>query len=97
MSLHTAAKYLASKGRDGDSMLVHMTPGEVKGLQSLALAHGGSLNVRKYDNFRQNLSLTYLILFLKTYSADYRWYRFKCNVPRLWRFDWFRYRRIRSG
>jgi hypothetical protein len=45
MSLHTAAKYLASKGRDGDSMLVHMTPGEVKGLQSLALAHGGSLSI----------------------------------------------------
>ena len=45
MSLHVAAKHLASKGRDGDSMLVHMSPGEVKGLQSLALAHGGSLSV----------------------------------------------------
>lgn len=45
MSLHAAAKHLASKGRDGDSMLVHMTPGEVKGLQALALAHGGSLSI----------------------------------------------------
>jgi hypothetical protein len=45
MSLHTAAQHLASKGRDGDSMLVHMSPGEVKGLQSLALAHGGSLSI----------------------------------------------------
>lgn len=45
MSLHTAANYLASKGRDGDSMLVHMSPGEVKGLQALALAHGGSLSI----------------------------------------------------
>ena len=45
MSLHNAAKYLEAKGRDGDSMLVHMSPGEVKGLQALALAHGGSLSI----------------------------------------------------
>lgn len=45
MSLHVAAKHLASKGRDGDSMLVHMSPGEVKGLQALAMAHGGSLSI----------------------------------------------------
>lgn len=45
MSLHTAAQHLASKGRDGDSMLVHMSPGEVKGLQALAMAHGGSLSI----------------------------------------------------
>jgi hypothetical protein len=36
---------MASKGRDGDSMLVHMTPGEVHGLQALAMKHGGSLTV----------------------------------------------------
>lgn len=45
MSLHTAAKYLASKGRDGDTELVHMTKGEIRGLQGLALAHGGSLSI----------------------------------------------------
>jgi hypothetical protein len=45
MSLHVAAKHLASKGRDGDTELVHMTKGEIKGLQSLALAHGGSLSI----------------------------------------------------
>jgi hypothetical protein len=45
MSLHVAAKHLASKGRDGDSTLVHMSPGEVKGLQALAMAHGGSLSI----------------------------------------------------
>lgn len=45
MSLHTAAKHLASKGRDGDTELVHMTKGEIKGLQSLALAAGGSLSI----------------------------------------------------
>ena len=45
MSLHVAAKHLASKGRDGDTTLVHMSPGEVKGLQALAMAHGGSLSI----------------------------------------------------
>lgn len=45
MSLQIAAKHLASKGRDGDTELVHMTKGEIKGLQALALAHGGSLSI----------------------------------------------------
>ena len=39
------ASLLAKRGRNGDSMLVHMAPNEVKGLQSLAMAHGGSLTV----------------------------------------------------
>jgi hypothetical protein len=39
------ADHMASKGRNGDSMLVHMTPSEVHGLQALALKHGGSLTV----------------------------------------------------
>lgn len=45
MSLHTAAQHLASKGRDGDSTLVHMSPGEVQSLQTIAKAHGGSLTI----------------------------------------------------
>ena len=45
MSLHVLANHMASKGRDGDSMLVHMTPGEVHGLQALAMKHGGSLTI----------------------------------------------------
>lgn len=45
MSLHTAANYLQSKGRNNDTMLVHMTPREVKGLQELAMATGGSLTI----------------------------------------------------
>lgn len=44
MHQHTA-QGLASLGRNGDSMLVHMTPREVQGLQSLAMAHGGSLTI----------------------------------------------------
>jgi hypothetical protein len=45
MSLELAAQHLASRGRKGDSMLVHMAPQEVSGLQALAKAHGGSLTL----------------------------------------------------
>ena len=41
--LADAAKQVQSQGRGGDTVLVHMTPGEVRGLQALALAQGGSL------------------------------------------------------
>ena len=40
-----AAKAVQSKGRGEDTMLVHMTPGEVGGLQALAKSQGGSLSV----------------------------------------------------
>jgi hypothetical protein len=39
------AEQLQGYGRNGDSMLVHMTPGEVGGLQQLAMAMGGSLSI----------------------------------------------------
>jgi hypothetical protein len=45
MSLELAAQHLASRGRKGDSMLVHMAPEEVSGLQSLAKAAGGTLTL----------------------------------------------------
>ena len=45
MSLHNLAHHLQSAGRGEDKVLVHMTPGEVNGLQSLAMAHGGSLTI----------------------------------------------------
>lgn len=41
----TAAQQTQSKGRGQDTMLVHMTPREVQGLQYLAMRHGGSLSV----------------------------------------------------
>jgi len=43
--LANAAQQLQGQGRGGDSMLVHMTPGEVRGLQALAMAQGGSLTI----------------------------------------------------
>lgn len=45
MSLHTLAHHLQSAGRGNDSVLVHMTPAEVGGLQTLAKANGGSLSI----------------------------------------------------
>ena len=45
MSLQAAAQHLAAQGRGSDSTLVHMSPREVKSLQELAMAHGGSLSV----------------------------------------------------
>ena len=40
-----SAQGLASLGRNGDSMLVHMSPEELQGLQGLAMAQGGSLTI----------------------------------------------------
>jgi len=45
MSLQVLAQDMASRGRGPDTMLVHMAPKEVAGLQALALAHGGSLTI----------------------------------------------------
>jgi hypothetical protein len=45
MGLHQTAHYLKTKGRGKDTELVHMTPREIKGLQALAMAHGGSLTI----------------------------------------------------
>jgi hypothetical protein len=45
MSLQQLAREVQKRGRGDDKMLVHMTPGEVKGLQALAMANGGSLSI----------------------------------------------------
>jgi len=45
MALHSTAQGLATLGRHGDSVLVHMQPQEVAGLQALAKSQGTSLTV----------------------------------------------------
>jgi hypothetical protein len=45
MSLAAIADHMASKGRGPDSMLIHMSPREVQGLQALAMKNGGSLTI----------------------------------------------------
>ena len=46
--MQQVAQGLASLGRGGDTQLVHMTPGEVHGLQALAMSHGGSLTINPH-------------------------------------------------
>jgi len=53
MSLQIAAQHLAKKGRGPDTELVHMTKGEIAGLQSLALAHGGSLTINPHTGLAE--------------------------------------------
>jgi len=45
MSIAQAANLVRAQGRNGDTQLIHMTPGEVGGLQALAQNYGGSLTV----------------------------------------------------
>ena len=45
MSLHAAAQHLSSQGRGPDNTLVHMSKGELKSLNDLAMAHGGQLTI----------------------------------------------------
>ena len=45
MSLQLAAQHLASQGRGPDKTLVHMSPNELRGLQALAVNHGGTLTI----------------------------------------------------
>jgi hypothetical protein len=54
---YQSAQGLASLGRNGDTMLVHMNPTEVAGLQSLAMAHGGSLTVNPDTGMPEAFSL----------------------------------------
>jgi hypothetical protein len=48
MSLQHAAKHLEKHGRNGDTMLVHMSKGEVKSLNDLAMANGGQLTINPH-------------------------------------------------
>ncbi len=48
MSLQHAAKHLEKHGRNGDTVLVHMSKGEVKSLNDLAMAGGGSLTINPH-------------------------------------------------
>jgi hypothetical protein len=59
--LPAIAQHLASQGRNGDSVLVHMTPGEVKGLQALAEQHGTSLTINPDTGLPEAFSLRNLL------------------------------------
>ena len=57
MSLHALAQDMATKGRNGDSMLVHMAPSEVQGLHALALAHGENVTINPLTGLPEMFSL----------------------------------------
>jgi len=59
--LPAIAQHLASQGRNGDSVLVHMTPGEVRGLQALAEQHGTSLTINPDTGLPEAFSLRSLL------------------------------------
>jgi hypothetical protein len=57
MALHHTAQGLAALGRHGDSVLVHMQPEEVAGLQSLARMQGTSLTVNPHTGMPEAFNL----------------------------------------
>lgn len=57
MNTRATAQKLAQKGRYGDSVLVHMSPEEVYGLQALAQRHGTSLSINPYTGLPEAFKL----------------------------------------
>lgn len=62
---------IASLGRGNDKMLVHMTPGEVGGLQALAMAHGGSLTINPHTGLPEAGFLSDILPLLAGAAAIY--------------------------
>jgi hypothetical protein len=57
MNYAQTAQSLAARGRYGDSMLVHMTPQEVGGLQALARSQGTSLTINPATGLPEAFSM----------------------------------------
>lgn len=57
MIAHSTAQGIASLGRHGDDMIVHMNRDEVQGLQALAQAHGASLTINPHTGMPEAFSL----------------------------------------
>lgn len=70
MSLKAAAKHIAAQGRNGDSMLVHMTPREVAGLHALAHAHGKGLTTNPQTGLPEAFILESLLPSLASSSLQ---------------------------
>ena len=62
---------LASLGRNGDSMLMHVSPSEVQGLQGLAMAQGGSLTINPDTGLPEAFSLGRFITSLLPAAAGF--------------------------
>lgn len=57
MATHQLAKGLASLGRHGDSMLVHMTPSEVAGLKAIGSVTGRDITTNPHTGMPEAFSL----------------------------------------
>lgn len=68
--MQQVAQGLASLGRGDDSMLVHMTPGEVDGLQKLAMAAGGSLTINPHTGLAEAGFLSSMLPMLAGAAAN---------------------------
>jgi len=69
--MRDTAAGLAALGRGEDKMLVHMTPGEVRGLQAIALAHGGSLTINPHTGLPEAGFLKNILPALAAAAAVY--------------------------
>lgn len=69
--LASAAQNVAAEGRRGDSMLVHMTPDEVAGLQSLAQMMGGSLTINPETGLPEANFLKKILPIVAAVAAPY--------------------------
>lgn len=57
IQMNQIAQHLANKGRHGDSVLVHMSPREVSGLQALARSNGTTLTINPETGLPEAFSL----------------------------------------
>lgn len=57
IQMNRIAQHLANKGRHGDSVLVHMSPREVSGLQALARSNGTTLTINPETGLPEAFSL----------------------------------------
>ena len=71
MSLEQAAKHLASYGRGPDTELIHMTKGEINGLQQLAKAGGGSLTINPHTGLAEAGFLSKMLPMIAGAAAMY--------------------------
>ena len=55
--MNQSTQGLASLGRNGDTMLMHVNPDELRGLQGLAMSQGGSLSINPHTGLPEAFKL----------------------------------------
>jgi hypothetical protein len=71
MSLKDLAQQVRAEGRGKDTMLVHLTPNEVGGLQTLAKAAGGSLTINPKTGLPEASFLESLLPTILGFAANF--------------------------